>query len=264
MPLGNRRQSNDSVESTYSQLSVDVPPSISHISRQGPLYKRGGLIPGFKERYFILSNATLTYWKSKSEFEALLAPIGSITVQGATVKLRQDEKQYHCLSISPSNGSKTFVLGSNDPGATADWFKDIKIASRQNGTTRAGRNACVKCGVTFTIAQRRHTCRLCAGPFCSTCSSKTAAVRGNNVPVRVCDACYATVQRGVDGKIDINSTWAGSDPLRSPLLSSNTSTSTTPPSPTPREGAVRQNSATSVASNASARKPTLDELFPGV
>ena len=51
---------------------------------------------------------------------------------------------------------------------------------------------CMKCGRDFSVAVRRHHCRLCGRVFCWACSDNSAnlAELGFNKPVRVCGRCF--------------------------------------------------------------------------
>jgi len=51
--------------------------------------------------------------------------------------------------------------------------------------------ACVGCGVKFTLYERRHHCRACGRLFCSACSRYRAAIPTMRISqrVRVCKTC---------------------------------------------------------------------------
>lgn len=65
------------------------------------------------------------------------------------------------------------------------WKKDSEV------------DECKNCGVLFSVARRRHHCRNCGHIFCSSCSKYRSVIprRGMNVPVRVCAACFSTLQK---------------------------------------------------------------------
>lgn len=66
-------------------------------------------------------------------------------------------------------------LGNHAP----QWMDDQKA------------NACLKCGVKFTIVRRRHHCRACGKVYCSTCCEESVPLAYlNNQEARVCITCY--------------------------------------------------------------------------
>lgn len=54
-------------------------------------------------------------------------------------------------------------------------------------------DACMICSRMFTFLVRKHHCRACGGVFCAqhSCKSIELPEFGINIPVRVCDNCYA-------------------------------------------------------------------------
>ncbi|KAF6039700.1 HGS [Bugula neritina] len=62
--------------------------------------------------------------------------------------------------------------------------------------------SCFACRTDFGMLTRRHHCRACGQSFCSKCSSKTSTIPkfGIEKEVRVCDACYAKLNKTKGGQ----------------------------------------------------------------
>ncbi|XP_032825005.2 WD repeat and FYVE domain-containing protein 3 isoform X1 [Petromyzon marinus] len=75
---------------------------------------------------------------------------------------------------------------SESPGRTAadHWVRD------------EGGDACAACAARFSITERRHHCRNCGQLFCQRCSKYQSEIRRLKLmsPVRVCQACHASLQ----------------------------------------------------------------------
>ena len=81
---------------------------------------------------------------------------------------------------------------------TSHWVEDSTV------------RRCMKCGKDFSVALRRHHCRLCGRVFCWACSDNLAnlAELGYNKPVRVCGKCFDNIrERRLQG-LTVNGTAA--------------------------------------------------------
>ncbi|XP_054156411.1 rabankyrin-5-like [Oppia nitens] len=59
-------------------------------------------------------------------------------------------------------------------------------------------DACLECGLKFTLTTRKHHCRHCGRVLCSRCSSKDLPILKFNLtkPVRVCEVCFDVLTLG--------------------------------------------------------------------
>ncbi|XP_075152185.1 hepatocyte growth factor regulated tyrosine kinase substrate isoform X2 [Haematobia irritans] len=66
---------------------------------------------------------------------------------------------------------------------------------------------CHRCRDDFTLTNRKHHCRNCGQVFCGQCSSKSCPLPkfGIEKDVRVCDGCYAQLQRPTSAKATVRS-----------------------------------------------------------
>lgn len=62
---------------------------------------------------------------------------------------------------------------------------------------------CHRCRVEFSLTQRKHHCRNCGQIFCGQCSNKTSTLPryGIEKEVRVCDGCFAEIQKPTTGTL---------------------------------------------------------------
>uniref|UniRef100_A0A1A9WKJ1 Hepatocyte growth factor-regulated tyrosine kinase substrate n=1 Tax=Glossina brevipalpis TaxID=37001 RepID=A0A1A9WKJ1_9MUSC len=89
-------------------------------------------------------------------------------------------------------------------------FPELKEADAMFTTTNAPNWAdgkvCHRCRVEFTITNRKHHCRHCGQVFCGQCTTKQCPLPkyGIEKEVRVCDGCYAQLQRPNSAKTAIH------------------------------------------------------------
>ena len=93
------------------------------------------------------------------------------------------------------NKKATFLPGSEVPGTQVSppilgdsapvWVPDYQVTM------------CQACTAPFTLVIRRHHCRACGCVVCSHCSDNKAPLRYKQFqPVRVCDSCYLSLEKG--------------------------------------------------------------------
>jgi len=96
-------------------------------------------------------------------------------------------------ALAVSKDHKTVYVG-DEKGRVFSW----SVSSRPIGKGMVDHwvrdevaEACVDCGIKFTIYERKHHCRNCGKVFCSSCSQYQAEIPRMKIhqPVRVCKPC---------------------------------------------------------------------------
>ena len=76
----------------------------------------------------------------------------------------------------------------------ADELKEMQAAMKDNQWLSDKDAAeCQSCECAFSLSRRKHHCRHCGGIFCNSCSDNTMPLPSSAKPVRVCDACHASL-----------------------------------------------------------------------
>ncbi len=124
-------------------------------------------------------------WKRKILFRAKLTMHTAYerpdNIEPAAVTALAISRDHKTIYVGDERG-RVFswsVASKPGKGMVDHWWKD------------EGVEACVDCGVKFTIYERRHHCRNCGKVFCSSCSQYQAEIPRLKIhqPVRVCKTC---------------------------------------------------------------------------
>lgn len=68
------------------------------------------------------------------------------------------------------------------PLTDAQWAKDSDVSN------------CSACEIQFTLAKRKHHCRMCGSIYCASCSEGRIKLPSNPKPARVCDNCFTILK----------------------------------------------------------------------
>eukprot|EP00727_Mastigamoeba_balamuthi_P000905 m51a1_g10811 putative pleckstrin domain-containing protein (629) ;mRNA; r:23957-28159 len=146
-------------------------------------------------------------------------------IQLETVSLADvpdSEKLQNAFQIN--SDKKSFVVYAEAHEDKVEWMLDItnavtevrqKHMSFQTGTHSAppppsdsyaapvwqsdsDATECTLCGVTFTLINRRHHCRMCGRVACGSCTQNKMRVPSSDVKQRVCTACYAEAETAAE------------------------------------------------------------------
>jgi hypothetical protein len=95
--------------------------------REGSLRKQGHIVPNWKQRWFILKNTNLFYFKKKGDPK----PLGEIPLEGSSVRKVEDKelKRSHCFELYSPNIQKTFYIQGNNDEEVKSWMRDIQSGS---------------------------------------------------------------------------------------------------------------------------------------
>jgi len=95
--------------------------------REGTLKKQGHIVPNWKQRWFILKNTNLFYFKKKGESK----PLGEIPLEGSAVRKMENKelKRSYCFELFSPTIQKTFYIQCNNDEELNTWMKDIQCGS---------------------------------------------------------------------------------------------------------------------------------------
>jgi len=92
------------------------------------LWKKGKNWKAWKERYFVLHGNHLSYFKSSSDKE----PIGTIVMEGATIRTSVDEKRTNCFTMmtaSKVNSRDDWQFSAETEEERDSWIEALKKAT---------------------------------------------------------------------------------------------------------------------------------------
>lgn len=109
----------------------------------------------------------------------------------------------HAWCTAFRKNHKCNALGETMTAMKAEGFKfptqiesDAMFSASAAPAWKEG-DKCHRCRTEFTMLNRRHHCRSCGQVFCGTCSGKSSTIPeyGIEKPVRVCDGCFAKLNK---------------------------------------------------------------------
>eukprot|EP00824_Muranothrix_gubernata_P003037 TRINITY_DN1375_c0_g1_i3.p1 TRINITY_DN1375_c0_g1~~TRINITY_DN1375_c0_g1_i3.p1 ORF type:complete len:601 (+),score=125.03 TRINITY_DN1375_c0_g1_i3:100-1902(+) len=104
---------------TKAQLAELVECDASYPVKQGYLTKQGGSWKTWKQRWFVLKDRLLVYYKTPQDTE----PTGVIPVKGCVVGETPDAKKSHCFRIQ--SPSRDFYITASSKADMEDWISAI-------------------------------------------------------------------------------------------------------------------------------------------
>jgi len=95
--------------------------------REGFLKKQGHVVRNWKNRWFILKNTNLFYFRKKGDGE----PLGSIPLEGSNVRKINDKefKRAFCLELYSPAIAKTFYIQASTDSELETWMKALQSGS---------------------------------------------------------------------------------------------------------------------------------------
>jgi len=102
------------------KLAKSSSRTTANVIKQGHLTKKGALVKNWKDRYWILSYATLSYYKSSKDSE----PVGEIKLRGCEVRNAPDSAEDKCYFelVAPF---RTYFLKANSEELCKEWMAAI-------------------------------------------------------------------------------------------------------------------------------------------
>jgi len=95
--------------------------------REGTLRKQGHIVPNWKQRWFILKNTNLFYFKKKGVGQ----PQGEIPLEGSAVRKMENKelKRSYCFELHSPGIQKTFYIQCTNEEELNTWMRDIQSGS---------------------------------------------------------------------------------------------------------------------------------------
>lgn len=92
--------------------------------KEGYLEKKGDLNKGFQKRWFVLKGNLLFYYERKGDKD----PLGMIVLEGCTIELAEDVKNFMFMINFSSSGSRTYCLSAHSQDLMESWMKALSCA----------------------------------------------------------------------------------------------------------------------------------------
>ncbi len=116
------------MEELLKQYGAMEYRTYSEILKEGWLFKEGHIVKSWKQRWFVLKNTCLSYYKSN---QALKKCSGMIQLKGAVMENIPDEwspKRPFCFSIHDMINDKKYYIVANDEKEKKEWMTMLEYA----------------------------------------------------------------------------------------------------------------------------------------
>eukprot|EP00455_Lapot_gusevi_P002810 TRINITY_DN1115_c0_g1_i3.p1 TRINITY_DN1115_c0_g1~~TRINITY_DN1115_c0_g1_i3.p1 ORF type:complete len:874 (+),score=260.49 TRINITY_DN1115_c0_g1_i3:115-2736(+) len=103
--------------------------------REGWLWKLGGQVKNWKQRYFVLTGPMLFYYKQKSKEAPAVGRI--LLLGGRSQPVPESEfSRKHAFSCTSSDSRRTYVFVAEDEQDCAEWLETLNGCSSMHGSRR--------------------------------------------------------------------------------------------------------------------------------
>ena len=92
--------------------------------KEGYLEKKGELNKGFQKRWFVLKGNLLFYYERKGDRD----PSGMIVLEGCTIELAEDVKNFMFMINFAATGVRNYCLSAHSQESMESWMKALSCA----------------------------------------------------------------------------------------------------------------------------------------
>ena len=181
------------------------------MSEESRMYVRDGTLTKVcrkqdKERWFLLFSDILIY----AAFDATKLSMKHERLRLDRTLIAEAEAPPFAFSIRSEQ--KSFIVYASAEVEKTVWMRALQERIDECGggsgsaiaplwTPDKAVSNCTICKTPFTLVYRKHHCRSCGDCICGKCSPYKVVVPGQGaVPIRVCSACFAKSQAGIQNK----------------------------------------------------------------
>eukprot|EP01121_Diplochlamys_sp_Union-15-3_P014907 TRINITY_DN481_c0_g1_i1.p2 TRINITY_DN481_c0_g1~~TRINITY_DN481_c0_g1_i1.p2 ORF type:complete len:187 (-),score=33.64 TRINITY_DN481_c0_g1_i1:1000-1560(-) len=94
--------------------------------KEGQLKKQGHVVKNWKQRWFIIKNSMLFYFKNKTSLDK---PLGAVPLEDAQINTEPKGKKPFCFEVHSPKINKTFLIQANDKPTMDSWVQAVKTGS---------------------------------------------------------------------------------------------------------------------------------------
>jgi len=113
-------------------LDFEVTPEMwAKPDKQGELKKQGHLVKNWKNRWFIIQNDMMFYFKQRGDPK----PVGAIPLRASQCKQTNKLQKTYCFELNSPRIAKIFFIQCSHQGELKDWMEAIEVGSEYSSVS---------------------------------------------------------------------------------------------------------------------------------